>query len=60
MKGRCRVSDEVVYRRIRQELYFYLKLIEAESDEKTRNIMKIILSRTTRSCRATTHFDLAT
>jgi hypothetical protein len=47
-------------RRIRQELYFYLKLIEAESDEKTRNIMKIILSRTARSCRATTHFDLAT
>ena len=47
-------------KRIRQELLFYIKLIEAEEDEKTKNIMKIILSRTARSCRATTHFDLAT
>jgi len=47
-------------KRIRQELYFYLKLIDAEKNEQTKNIMRIILSRTARSCRATTHFDLAT
>lgn len=47
-------------KRIRQELFFYIKLIEAEEDTKTKNIMKIVLSRTARSCRATTHFDLAT
>ena len=47
-------------KRIRQELFFYIKLIEAEEAEKTKNIMKIVLSRTARSCRATTHYDLAT
>jgi len=47
-------------KRIRQELFFYIKLIEAEQDEQTRNIMKIVLSRTARSCRATKHYDLAT
>jgi DNA modification methylase len=47
-------------KRIRQELYFYLKLIDAERNEQTKNIMRIILSRTVRSCRATTHYDLAT
>lgn len=47
-------------KRIRQELYFYLKLIDTEKNEQTKNIMRIILSRTARSCRATTHYDLAT
>jgi hypothetical protein len=46
--------------RIRQELFFYIKLIETEEDERTRNVMRIVLSRTARSCRATTHYDLAT
>lgn len=47
-------------KRVRQELYYYLKLMENESDEQIKNLMRIILSRTARSCRATTHFDLAT
>ncbi len=47
-------------KRVRQELFYYLKLIEKENDEKVKNIMKIVLSRTARSCRATTHSDLAT
>lgn len=47
-------------RRVKQELFYYLKLIDKEKDEKIKNVMKIILSRTARSCRATTHFDLAT
>jgi len=47
-------------KRVRQELFYYLKLIENEKDEKIRNIMRIVLSRAARSCRATTHSDLAT
>jgi len=47
-------------KRIQQELYFYLKLINTINDKQIRNIMKIVLSRTARSCRATTHSDLAT
>ncbi|MDP2909437.1 MAG: DNA methyltransferase [Nanoarchaeota archaeon] len=47
-------------KRIKQELFFYLKLTESMKDEKIRNAMRVILSRTARSCRATTHSDLAT
>jgi len=47
-------------KRVRQELFYCLKLIEKIEDENIRNIMKIILSRTARSCRATSHSDLAT
>ncbi|MEM4271038.1 MAG: DNA methyltransferase [Candidatus Pacearchaeota archaeon] len=47
-------------KRVRQELFYYLKLIDNEKDEKIKNIMRIVLSRTARSCRATTHSDLAT
>lgn len=47
-------------KRVRQELFYYLKQIEKIEDEDTRNVMRIILSRTARSCRATKHSDLAT
>lgn len=47
-------------KRVRQELFYCLKLIEKIEDEDIKNIMKIILSRTARSCRATKHSDLAT
>ena len=47
-------------KRVRQELSHYLRLINKEKNEKVQNIMRIILSRTARSCRATTHYDLAT
>jgi len=47
-------------KRIKQELSFYLNLIEKMEQEQFKNVMRIILSRTARSCRATTHFDLAT
>ena len=46
--------------RIRKELLFYLNLIDNVRDESTKNLMRVILSRTARSCRATTHSDLAT
>lgn len=44
----------------RKEIYFMNTLIGKIKDEKIRRIMQIILSRTIRSCRATTHSDLAT
>ena len=47
-------------KRVRQELSYYLKLIVQVEDEKIKNILMVILSRTARSCRATTHSDLAT
>lgn len=46
--------------RIRKELQYYLNLTNSIEDESTKILMKIILSRTARSCRATTHSDLAT
>ncbi|MBU2615608.1 MAG: site-specific DNA-methyltransferase [Nanoarchaeota archaeon] len=47
-------------KRVRQELFYYIKLLEEIQDKNLRNVLKIILSRTARSCRATTHSDLAT
>jgi len=47
-------------KRVRQELFFYIKLLEKVEDENLKNVLRIVLSRTTRSCRATTHSDLAT
>ena len=45
---------------IRSEIDFVRSLIEQVQDPNIRNALVIILSRTIRSCRATTHFDLAT
>jgi len=45
---------------VRREIEFVHTLIEQIKDPSIRNILTVILSRTIRSCRATTHFDLAT
>jgi DNA modification methylase len=45
---------------IREELFEYTKMINGVGDEKIRKVMQVIISRTARSCRATTHSDLAT
>ena len=45
---------------VKKEIDFTYSLIEKINDESTKNILKVILSRTIRSCRATTHSDLAT
>lgn len=45
---------------IRNEIEFVKKLIEKEKNEKIKKLFTIILSRTLRSCRATTHYDLGT
>ncbi|MDD3171938.1 MAG: DNA methyltransferase, partial [Bacilli bacterium] len=45
---------------IRREIDFVFEEIKKVEDKKTKKILSIILSRTMRSCRATTHADLAT
>lgn len=45
---------------VREELDLLATQILAIEDEDVRNVLMIILSRTARSCRATTHADLAT
>ena len=45
---------------IRKEIAHVANLINDVKDEKNKKILMIILSRTIRSCRATTHSDLAT
>jgi hypothetical protein len=45
---------------IRKEINLLSSEIKKVQDESTKKILQIILSRTLRSCRATTHSDLAT
>lgn len=45
---------------IREEIDFVFEQIRKVQDPKTKKILTIVLSRTIRSCRATTHADLAT
>lgn len=45
---------------VRDEIDFVHSLIEKTADSKTKDVLRLILSRTIRSCRATTHSDLAT
>ncbi len=45
---------------VRQEIDFLFNEIRKEDDINTRKLLALILSRTIRSCRATTHSDLAT
>ncbi len=45
---------------VRSEIDHVFKTIKQEKDIKIRKILALILSRTIRSCRATTHSDLAT
>lgn len=45
---------------VRKEIDFVFELIKKIDDKRIKKIMAIILSRTIRSCRATTHSDLAT
>ncbi|MEX0920473.1 MAG: DNA methyltransferase [Candidatus Pacearchaeota archaeon] len=47
-------------KRVRQELFYYIKSLEKIEDERLKDALMVILSRTARSCRATKHSDLAT
>lgn len=45
---------------VREEINFLLEELQSITDKDIKKILAIILSRTVRSCRATTHADLAT
>lgn len=52
--------DKWYLRNVRDEIDFVFRLVKKIANEKERQVISIILSRTIRSCRATTHADLAT
>lgn len=52
--------DRWYIRPIREEIDFVFSSIKKLEDKNIKKILAIILSRTVRSCRATTHLDLAT
>jgi len=52
--------DTWFIKNVRREIDHVFKTIKQEKDIKTKKIIALILSRTIRSCRATTHSDLAT
>ena len=52
--------DKWYIKNIRKEIDFAFEQIKKMKDEKNKRILAVILSRTIRSCRATTHSDLAT
>ncbi len=52
--------DEWYIKNVRKEINFTFDLIKQIKDIKNKKVLAVILSRTIRSCRATTHSDLAT
>ncbi|MDD4901178.1 MAG: DNA methyltransferase [Patescibacteria group bacterium] len=52
--------DKWYIKNIRKEINFAFSQIKKVNDEKNKRALAVILSRTIRSCRATTHSDLAT
>lgn len=52
--------DKWFLQHVRNEINFVNNEIEKIIDDNTKMIIRVILSRTVRSCRATTHADLAT
>jgi DNA modification methylase len=52
--------DKWYSQHIRDEIHFVFNEIKKIKDADTKRIISVILSRTIRSCRATTHADLAT
>lgn len=52
--------DKWYSQHIRDEIQFVFDSIQKIKNKETKNIISVILSRTIRSCRATTHADLAT
>jgi len=52
--------DKWYINNVRKEIDFAFEQIKQIEDEKNKRVLAIVLSRTIRSCRATTHSDLAT
>ncbi len=59
-KGMSNFLSKWFSKRVKQELFYCIKLIDNIDDENIKQAIRIILSRTARSCRATKHSDLAT
>lgn len=55
-----RFLDKWFVASVREEIDFVSKQIEKVESQEIRDVLTVILSRTVRSCRATTHADLAT
>ena len=58
--GNFKFIDSWYLSSVRNEIDFVNDLVEKIEDVEIQNVLRIILSRTARSCRATTHVDLAT
>ena len=58
--GGDRFMDKWFLKPIRSEIDFLFEKIKKMEDDEARKVLGIILSRTVRSCRATTHADLGT
>jgi hypothetical protein len=52
--------DKWYLKNVREEINYAFNQVKKIKDEKNKRIIAVILSRTIRSCRATTHSDLAT
>jgi len=52
--------DKWYCKNVRNEIDFVYSLVKKIKNHKNKKIILVILSRTIRSCRATTHYDLAT
>ncbi len=52
--------DKWFLQHVRTEIDFVHEMVDKIKNQNTRNILSVVLSRTIRSCRATTHADLAT
>lgn len=52
--------DKWYIKNVRNEIDFVFELVKKIKDDKNKQAVAVILSRTIRSCRATTHSDLAT
>jgi len=55
-----RFLDKWYLQHIRKEIEFVFELVKKVHNTSSKKILSIVLSRTIRSCRATTHADLAT
>lgn len=52
--------DMWYFETVRKEIHFVNNIIDKVTNEDIKHLLQVILSRTMRSCRATTHSDLAT
>lgn len=52
--------DKWYCKNVRDEIDFVYNLVRQIENEKNKKAISVVLSRTIRSCRATTHYDLAT